>query len=106
MIEYFSPILAEAGVIDYFVDSNFAGKLVIVALVLINCGAFAIIISKYSDLKNIRRANVRDEKRINELVTMVDYDDNNFKGRGSPYLLVCSRAMAAARVGAKTARSE
>ena len=104
MIEFFSPVLAEAGVIDYFVDSNFAGKLVIVALVLINCGAFAIIISKYSDLKNIRRANARDEKRINELVTMVDYDDDNFKGPGSPYLLVCSRAMAAARVGAKNGK--
>jgi biopolymer transport protein TolQ len=98
---FFFPALADAGVIDYFIDSNFAGKLVILALVLLNCWAIAIMLSKFSDLKKIRRANARDEKRINELASMMDYDDQNFKGQGSPYLHVCSRAMAAARVGAK-----
>lgn len=104
MNEFYKPVLAEAGVIDYFVDSNFAGKLVIVVLVLINCWAIAFIVSKFSELRKIRRANARDEKRINELATMVDYDDANFKGTSSPYLRVCSRAMAAARAGAKNGK--
>ena len=30
---------------------------------------------------------------------MMDYDDSNFGGQGSPYLHVCSRAMTAARAG-------
>ena len=98
--EYFSPVLAGAGVIDYFIDSNFAGKLVIFVLVFLNCWAIAIMLSKFFDLK-IRQANARDEKRINQLRSMADYDDANFAGQGSPYLQVCSRAMAAARVGAR-----
>ncbi len=98
---YGQPVLANAGVIDYFIDSNFAGKLVIFVLVFLNCWAIAIMLSKYSDLKKIRKANARDERRINELPSMKEYDDANFTGQGSPYLQVCSRAMAAARVGAR-----
>ena len=96
-----APVLAEAGVIDYFIDSNFAGKLVIFVLVFLNCWAIAIMLNKYADLRKIRRANARDERRINELPSMMDYDDTNFGGQGSPYLHVCSRAMAAARAGAR-----
>ena len=96
-----APVLAEAGVVDYFIDSNFAGKLVIFVLVFLNCWAIAIMLNKYADLRKIRRANARDERRINELPSMMDYDDTNFGGQGSPYLHVCSRAMAAARAGAR-----
>ena len=49
--EYFSPVFAGAGVIDYFIDSNFAGKLVIFVLVFLNCWAIAIMLSKFFDLK-------------------------------------------------------
>ena len=101
LCELFSPVLADAGVIDYFIDSNFAGKLVIFVLAFLNCWAIAIMLNKYFDLKKIRRANARDEKRINQLASMADYDDANFSGQGSPYLQVCSRAMAAARAGAR-----
>ena len=82
--EYFSPVLAGAGVIDYFIDSNFAGKLVIFVLVFLNCWAIAIMLNKFFDLKKIRQANARDEKRINQLTSMADYDDANFAGRGVP----------------------
>lgn len=95
------PVLAGAGITDYFVDSNFAGKFVIFLLAFLNCWAIAIMLNKFFDLKKIRRANARDEKRINQLASMADYDDANFAGQGSPYLQVCSRAMAAARVGAQ-----
>ena len=102
--KFFSPVLAEASVIDYFIDSNLAGKLVIFVLVFLNCWAIAIMLNKYSELKKIRKANARDEKRINELPSMMDYDDSNFGGQGSPYLHVCSRAMTAARAGARDGR--
>ena len=101
LCEIFTPVIADAGVVDYFIDSNFAGKLVIFVLAFLNCWAIAIMLSKYVDLKKIRRANARDEKRINQLASMADYEDANFSGQGSPYLQVCSRAMAAARVGAR-----
>ena len=91
----FAEVLGTAGIFNYFVDSNMAGKCVIFVLALLNCWALSIMFSKSSDLK-IRMANARDEKRINELSSMMDYEDANFAGQASPYLRVCSRAMAAA----------
>ena len=105
LTEYnFVPLLGSADLFSYFADSNFAGKVVIFVLALLNCWAISIMLSKNSELKRIRRANARDEKKINELSNMVDYDDANFPGQSSPYLRVCSRAMAAARASSKDGR--
>jgi biopolymer transport protein TolQ len=100
----FVPLLGSADLFSYFADSNFAGKVVIFVLALLNCWALSIMFNKNSELKRIRRANARDEKKINELPNMVDYDDANFPGQSSPYLRVCSRAMAAARASSKDGR--
>ena len=100
----FAPLLGSADLFSYFADSNFAGKVVIFVLALLNCWAISIMLSKNSELKRIRRANARDEKKINELPNMIDYDDANFPGQSSPYLRVCSRAMAAARASSKDGR--
>ena len=102
--ENFVPLLGSADLFRYFADSNFAGKVVIFVLALLNCWALSIMFNKNSELKRIRRANARDEKKINELPNMVDYDDANFPGQSSPYLRVCSRAMAAARASSKDGR--
>jgi biopolymer transport protein TolQ len=100
----FVPLLGSADLFSYFADSNFAGKVVIFVLALLNCWALSIMFNKNSELKRIRRANARDEKKINELPNMVEYDDANFPGQSSPYLRVCSRAMAAARASSKDGR--
>ena len=100
----FVPLLGSADLFSYFADSNLAGKVVIFVLALLNCWALSIMFNKNSELKRIRRANARDEKKINELPNMVDYDDANFPGQSSPYLRVCSRAMAAARASSKDGR--
>ncbi len=96
---FFVPVIADAGLFSYFADSNLAGKGVIVVLALLNCWAISIMVNKFADLRRIRSANARDEKRINDLANMMDYQDANFSGEASPYLHVCSRAMAAARTG-------
>ena len=96
--------LASSGLIDYFVDSNFAGKIVIFVLVIMNCYALALMYSKYNILKKARRNNARDEKRINEIPCIYDYDDALFSGEGSPYLKICSRAMAAARMSSQSGK--
>jgi biopolymer transport protein TolQ len=97
----FAPVLASADIFSYFVDSNMAGKAVIFLLAILNCWAISIMLSKNSQLKRIRSSNGRDEKKINELPNMLDYEDANFPGQSSPYLHVCSRAMAAARASSK-----
>ncbi len=99
-----NPVFAEAGLVKYFVDSNFAGKGVIFVLGFLNCLAIAIMWNKYQQLTRARRLNLRDERRINDLRSINDFDNSQFKGTGSPYLQVCSRALTAARAGARDGR--
>ncbi|MDG1173988.1 MAG: hypothetical protein P8M67_06805, partial [Opitutales bacterium] len=70
----FAPVLASADIFSYFVDSNMAGKAVIFLLAILNCWAISIMLSKNSQLKRIRSSNGRDEKKINELPNMLDYE--------------------------------
>ena len=100
----FVSLLGSADLFSYFADSILAGNVVIFVLALLHFWALSIMFNKNSELKRIRRANARDEKKINELPNMVDYDDANFPGQSSPYLRVCSRAMAAARASSKDGR--
>ena len=77
--------LADAGLFDYFVDSNAAGKGVILVLGIMNCYALSLMWSKYQELKKAAKNNARDERRINDLPSIFDYDDALFAGEGSPY---------------------
>ena len=40
-------------VFEYFADSNFAGKVVIFVLVLLNCTAIALMWSKFQEIKGL-----------------------------------------------------
>lgn len=99
MGNYGIDVLASIKVVEYFADSNFAGKVVIFVLVFLNCTAIALMWSKFQEIKRALRNNARDEKRINNLTAIFDYDDSLFPGEGSPYLRICSRAMDAAHRG-------
>ena len=101
MGNYGIDVLGVIKIFDYFADSNFAGKVVIFVLVLLNCTAIALMWSKFQEIKRALRNNARDEKRINNLSSIFDYDDALFAGEGSPYLGICSRAMDAAHRGKK-----
>jgi len=76
-VEVLGVISVITDLIGYFADSNFAGKIVVVVLILMNCWAISIMVNKNSDLKKIRQSNARDEKRLNELATILDYKDAN-----------------------------
>ena len=100
LLTVFNPdvfVIGSAGLIDYFIDSNNAGKVVICLLIVMNCYALSLMFSKHNLFKKVNAKNARDEKRINDLSNIFDYDDALFSGGGSPYLTICSRAMAAAR---------
>ena len=92
-----NSFLAEIKLFDYFVDSNLAGKMVIAVLGVMNCYALTLMWTKHQELKKVITHNARDEKRLNDLPSIYDYDDALFPGEGSPYLKICSRAMDAAR---------
>ena len=89
--------IASANVLDYFADSNLAGQVVIFVLIIMNCYALALMCSKYNTLRKASVLNLRDEKRLNELPSIYDYDNALYPGEGSPYLIICSRAMDAAK---------
>ena len=93
----FSHGLEALGVLDYFWDSNMAGKIVIFVLFGLSIYAWAVIAQKYSELNRLRKLNARHEKKINELPCLLHYDDALFKGEGSPYLRLVSKAMEAYR---------
>ena len=92
-----NSFLAEIKLFEYFVDSNLAGKMVIAVLGVMNCYALTLMWTKHQELKKVITHNARDEKRLNDLPSIYDYDDALFPGEGSPYLKICSRAMDAVR---------
>lgn len=94
--------LAEANVFDYFWDSNFAGKCVIFALFGLSIYAWSLIYSKHSELSRLKKLNSRHETKLHELPSILHYDDALFKGEGSPFLRLVSRAMEAYRKHEKT----
>ena len=76
--------LAAIKVFEYFADSNFAGKVVIFVLVMLNCTAIALMWTKFQEIKRALRNNARDEKRINNLTSIFDYDDALLQERVAP----------------------
>ena len=72
----------------------------------LNCTAIALMWSKFQEIKRALRNNARDEKRINNLTAIFDYDDSLFPGEGSPYLRICSRAMDATSSGETAGQGE
>ena len=89
--------LAEANVFDYFWDSYLAGKFVIFARFALSIYAWSLIYSKYSELGRLKKLNSRHEGSIHDLPSILHYDDALFKGEGSPFLRLVSRAMEAYR---------
>ena len=51
MGNYGIDVLASIKVVEYFADSNFAGKVVIFVLVFLNCTAIALMWSKFQEIK-------------------------------------------------------
>jgi hypothetical protein len=70
--------LGSSGLIDYFIDSNNAGKVVICLLIVMNCYALSLMYSKHHLFKKVNAKNARDEKRINDLSNIFEYDDALF----------------------------
>ena len=92
--------LAAIKVFEYFADSNLPeGRYL--RLGHVELPAIALMWTKFQEIKRALRNNARDEKRINNLDSIFDYDNALFAGEGSPYLRICSRAMDAAQRGKK-----
>lgn len=79
-------ILAESeggNVFVYFANSNFAGKLVVLALGVFSILAWSVMFSKYLDLKRMRTLNRSVERKLAKLDHVLDMNPGN--GETCPY---------------------
>lgn len=78
-----SYILAQASVSQYFIDSNFAGQVIVVLLILFSLAAWVVMLGKYQDLSDIKRRNLHLERQLSNAPTVLDYAENKRDLRGS-----------------------
>ena len=92
-------IIAESGnpnIFTYFGDSNVAGKIIVVALVLFSLLAWTVMIGKYLDLSRLRSLNLSFEQKLGEAHRVLGINlGNQAKGLG-PYAKLTHAAVSAA----------
>ncbi len=84
---------ADAGIIKYFNDSNFAGQVIVVVLLAFSIVAWAALFGKYNDLKNMRALNMSVENRIARSPSIMEAVAQG--GLRGPYAALVKEAVAA-----------
>ena len=83
-----------AGLLQYFSDSNSAGKAIILILVVFSVGAWTIMIGKFSELSEIKKQNKIAEQKIAAAVDIEEFAEQNRNLKGS-YAALLKEAVAA-----------
>lgn len=78
----------------YFVDSNFAGKLIVVALFGFSLLAWTVMVGKYMDLKSLRDANLVLQRKLSQEQSVMGGDSAMLKYKG-PYARLLKAAVGA-----------
>lgn len=88
------PGLPLANVFTYFDQSNMAGQVIVLLLVVFSLVAWTVMIGKYIDLSRLRAANraFEDRLRASESVTRID---PKFKSSRGPYAQLAREALTA-----------
>jgi biopolymer transport protein TolQ len=90
----FIECLPLAGILDYYAQSNFAGKVIIILLIFTSLVAWTVMIGKYMDLSKLRNANNAIEERLGATERVLRIDPKLGKAKG-PYAAVAREALAA-----------
>ncbi|MBR4597194.1 MAG: MotA/TolQ/ExbB proton channel family protein [Opitutales bacterium] len=85
-----------AGIVQYFSDSNFAGKAIICVLILFSVGAWTIMIGKLLELLEIKKQNAVAEQKIAKAVDIEEFAEQNRGMKGS-YAVLIKEAVSAMR---------
>jgi len=81
----YSSILAESAssnIFTYFVQSNFAGKIIVISLLLFSLLGWTVMIGKYMELSRLRSLNLNFEQRLVGATSMLGV---NLRGRAAEY---------------------
>ena len=76
---------ADPSIFTYFALSNWAGKLIIVLLMIGSVVAWTVMLAKGFELARLRAGNLRFEKSLNLGAPLVDTDLTALQKRRSPY---------------------
>ena len=76
----FSPIFADSQVMDYFFQSNFAGQVIVVILVIFSILAWGVMFCKYADLSTMEKSNNNTAQRLRKSSLIEVADSKSIEG--------------------------
>jgi biopolymer transport protein TolQ len=92
------PVLAQGSdpnIVTYFLQSNFAGKIIILILLVSSMVAWTIMIGKYLDLKKLQQLNYAFENRIKDLPLLLNPNQPAKVNPNVPYSFLFGEAATA-----------
>ncbi len=93
--------LAESGaaahIFTYFGQSNFAGKVIVIVLILCSLAAWTVMIGKYLDLSRLRSLNLAFERKLAEASSILGIEFRGPVASLGPYALSVANAVRAYR---------
>jgi biopolymer transport protein TolQ len=70
----FCEMSSDPNVLTYFANSNLAGQVIVIVLILCSFAAWTIMIGKYLDFKRLRQANHNFERKLDQCPSVLDYE--------------------------------
>jgi len=89
---FFAASGGGGNIFTYFDNSNLAGKLIVIALLIFSLLAWTVMISKYMDLSRLRRSNHVLEQNLANAGSVLEIDA---RGVGGPYATLLNAAQEA-----------
>lgn len=87
-------LFSEIVVLQYFADSNFAGKAIVVILIVFSALAWTVMLMKAADLHELKALNANVERRLAKSSTVMSALSENRYIKG-PYATLLNEAVAA-----------
>ncbi len=88
----FSSLNTFANIFVYFNQSNFAGKIIVVLLIVFSLLAWTVMIGKYFDLNRLRSLNKHFENQLSNTPSILRHLSNDNRSVKGPYKNILSEA--------------
>jgi len=86
---------ADASLIGYFNDSNFMGKVIVIVLLICSVIAWAVMIGKHIDLKELTRLNLNVDDKLGKSKSVIEAVVSHGKSLRGPYANLLKDAVGA-----------
>ncbi len=82
----------ESGILTYFLQSNSAGKLIILVLAVISAAAWTVMIGKALELKQLNLMNLRFQATLDQAPSLLELAQKKSFGDRMPYAILVGEA--------------